>query len=488
MKVQTTPVAAQALTELGRQIEVNPKQARALQKNAAQIDSLGVGTSHAELVGLLTQSKAFKKSEAEAVVSKLERILAGLGTTPNQAVAGALKTLSGAGASETHEYMFNLPGGMAMLNKALSTTMTVPAGNAATSVSLKLHTMGITPAKLSVTLTPPAPAKPVKLTPDQCAQLSGDKEVAFELPALAGAAPGGKWKLSVSASDKKGMVHMAMLDIVSPGGSPPVYTAPKHYEDMSAAQLTKLAKLHDAFMSPAHLKEHSAWHEVNGSGGTRGPGSGELFLLFHHQMMTMFSDYCAQNGGKELLTEGKVPIWDPTKAIPAQVKNTKATRDNSNPNIPMPQWLLLKGEKATAAGQKRWGATATGDITGIKSLDDVKTLDDLGRLMGTSGYHGSAHNEIGGTMATFGSPQDPIFFGWHGHIDDIMLKWAFKTANGQKWMSDPANAAKLNNFKMPAKVTKGMDLAIQKGIDLNEKIDFTDAVARKALGLKPLHE
>ncbi len=486
MKVPTSTRAARALHELGQEVDINAKQAKVLQKNAAQIDTLGAGTTRTELTGLLTQSKAFSRAEAETVVRKLVAILGKLGANPATAVAGALKALSGAGASETHEYMFNLPGGMAMLSKALKTSMTVPVGQAATSVTLKLHTMGVTPSKLAVTLTPPAPAKPVKLSPAQLAQLSGDKEVGFELPALKGVAPGGKWSLSVSASDKKGMVHMAMLDVVSPGGNAPAYSAPKHYGDMSAAKLTLLSKLHNSFMTPAHLQEHSSWHEVNGSGGTRGPGSGDLFLLFHHQMMTMLSDYCAQNGGKALLTDGKVPIWDPTQAIPSQIKNAKAQRKTSNPNIPMPQWLLLKGEAATAAGLKRWGSAPTGDITGIKTLDDVKTLDDLGRLLGTSGYHGSAHNEIGGTMSSFGSPQDPIFFGWHGHIDDIMLKWVYKTANGQKWFSDPANAAKLSNFKMPPKVAKGMEQAVNQGIDLDAKIDFKDTVARQALGLKPL--
>ena len=40
-----------------------------------------------------------------------------------------------------------------------------------------------------------------------------------------------------------------------------------------------------------------------------------------------------------------------------------------------------------------------------------------------SGWHGAVHNAIGGDMATFNSPIDPVFWRWHKWIDQIRSTW-----------------------------------------------------------------
>jgi subtilisin-like proprotein convertase family protein len=466
-------LAARAVEALSHDAAISPGQKEVLAKALPAIEAFARGGSKTDLRGALAESDAFSKRDVSAVVKKLEKLLAGV--DPSTVISSALTTL--AGAQEVHAYMFDLPR-MAMIKdggRPLNVTVDVPAGQPnAVALALKLHVMHPRPRDaLAVKLTSPA-GKSVDLTADQLAKLGGG-EVAIDLPAFVGAPASGKWTLAIADKDKKpadrGMLHMASVVVTIEGAGPAGYVKPPHYEDMTSLELKKLAQLHNAFMMPEHLKHHSAWHEVNGPGGTRGPGSGELFLLFHHQMMKEFADYCAQHGAPDLVP---MPIWDPTKRIPPEIKNPKAKRVTDNPKIPLPTWLTIEGGDTVAPGE----------IPGIKGLKDVKTLDDLGRLLGTSGYHASAHNGIGGTMATFGSPQDPVFFGWHGHLDDIMMQWIYKTENGQRWLQN--NGDKLDHFQVPAKIATAVDRQIRRGVDMDQPMDFTDAEWRRAHKKKPL--
>jgi hypothetical protein len=71
----------------------------------------------------------------------------------------------------------------------------------------------------------------------------------------------------------------------------------------------------------------------------------------------------------------------------------------------------------------------------ITSLDDIKTMDDLGRVLGESGAHAVAHVELGGGMAGFKSVAEPAFVLWHyGAIEKIRNQW-LQTDNGKKWLT-----------------------------------------------------
>lgn len=354
-----------------------------------------------------------------------------------------------------------------------SVTVAAPS-SAVTSLTLTLNVMHPRPEEaLKVSLTSPS-GQVTELTSSQLAELKKGPAT-FTLPAGLSSAVAGKWTLSIRDTDKKadqGMIHQAVLGVVTDDASPIKYVRPPLYEAMTSKQLTRLTELHDTFMTPHHLQMHAGWHEANGSGGTRGPGSGELFLLFHHQMMNEFGTHLMANGEAGLVP---IPIWDPTKPIPKEIRNSKAHRDNENPQISKPTWLTLEGGTLTAPG----------DIPGIRGLKDVKSLDDLGRILGTSGYHGSAHNKIGGTMASFGSPQDPVFFGWHGHIDDIMMQWLTQTDAGKAWLK--VNEAKLNApHVMMARGQHNIHREVTQPVDLNGLIDSADTEWRELNGFPPL--
>src|SRR6185436_1441287 len=66
----------------------------------------------------------------------------------------------------------------------------------------------------------------------------------------------------------------------APRGVPPPTAAlgpPVDITSLSAADRKKVATLWNSF-GPKMVPMHEAWHSQNGSGGTRGPGSGEKFV------------------------------------------------------------------------------------------------------------------------------------------------------------------------------------------------------------------
>jgi hypothetical protein len=171
-----------------------------------------------------------------------------------------------------------------------------------------------------------------------------------------------------------------------------------------------------------HAEHHEEWHRVNGPGGTRGEGSGELFLQFHRDMMRQFEE------------ETGVPPpydWDPSSPIPTEFTDPDGPRLVSDADVFRPAWLTADGT-GTPQGNADFGETVTIDGQTFGSLGDFENPDQLGRALGMSGYHASVHARIGGTMGGFDSPRDPAFYGWHGHIDKVIDEW-LATENGQAW-------------------------------------------------------
>jgi hypothetical protein len=182
-----------------------------------------------------------------------------------------------------------------------------------------------------------------------------------------------------------------------------------------------------------HAEHHHQWHTENGSGGTRGAGSGEQFLQFHRDLMRQFT---AETG---------LPVpsgWDPSTPVPAEFTDPAGTRDSSDPKVSLPAWLTPDGT-GTEQGNKDFGQTVTIDGTEYKSLSDFKTPDELGRALGESGYHASVHNRMGGTMGTLESPKDATFYAWHGHVDELVDRW-LATDSGKAWAAANPNSPLLN--------------------------------------------
>jgi hypothetical protein len=189
--------------------------------------------------------------------------------------------------------------------------------------------------------------------------------------------------------------------------------------------------MHGDEMIPDHLD----WHAINGSGGTAGPGSGTAFLGFHRAMMNDFRMFAfGEVNGRTWL-----PMSTTGQVIPAGLDDASSAlwvsgfssqyipRANSSlTNYGIPAYLTVAG-----TANANWPSTINIDGTTYSKIGDFKDLDTLGRAIGAQ-YHGSLHGDVGGTMSTFYSPADPIFYAWHGLLDSLADVW-LATTNGKAW-------------------------------------------------------
>ena len=167
----------------------------------------------------------------------------------------------------------------------------------------------------------------------------------------------------------------------------------------TSAQHQQYAALHATFAATTGaVADHNAWHSSHGS------GSDDHFLTWHRYFIRWLEDYLGSQG---MDAESPVPYWPSDTPIPAELT---AGTNNADPGVRPPTWTTMAG------------GTDTDPAFGYTSLGRFRTTGELGRALGTS-YHGTVHNTIGGTMATFSSPLAPIFFPWHGYIDHIYAEW-----------------------------------------------------------------
>jgi len=201
----------------------------------------------------------------------------------------------------------------------------------------------------------------------------------------------------------------------------------------SAEQMTQFAAELFAFMKNEFVKQttviedHVAWHREHGSGGTRGPGSGVIFLDLHKGMMNDVKRY--MGGLNQIL-----PMWtnfhtNILALIPQPLGVTRKPLQNP-PNFEKPFFLTLEGD-----GEQ----TLTFEGMSIASLNDIPTIDLLGRIIGEE-FHGVGHVYVGGTMTGYESPRDPMFDLWHNAIEGIVEDW-LTTSAGQAFIQTPEGAA-----------------------------------------------
>lgn len=202
----------------------------------------------------------------------------------------------------------------------------------------------------------------------------------------------------------------------------------------------------------AHLLEHhNEWHQRNGPGGTLGAGSGTAFLGFHRAMLNDFRKFAMETQGRNYLpisTVGRVipsTLPDSWQALAAadflevydedeedEVPVYGARENDAMTNWGIPPYLTLNGPP-----NSDWRIAATLGPNTYERLDDIPDLDTLGRVIALE-YHGSLHDAVGGTMRGFYSPADPIFYGWHGVIDNLADAW-LATSTGQAWVAANPN-------------------------------------------------
>jgi hypothetical protein len=165
-------------------------------------------------------------------------------------------------------------------------------------------------------------------------------------------------------------------------------------------------------MSSPRMMEHMDWHN-DPDNQSRTGNYGERFLVFHKQFVDKFDDFRHSRG---LLS---VTPWDPATPIPADLAHTRVLSDprstdnpvSINPACRTPAWATIAG------------GNEPDPLLGYTSLLQFQSLDELGRSI-DAGWHGTVHNTIGGDMAAFHSPIDPIFWRWHRWIDGIRAAWA----------------------------------------------------------------
>lgn len=188
------------------------------------------------------------------------------------------------------------------------------------------------------------------------------------------------------------------------------------------------------------LDVHDEWHLINGSGGTAGPGSGTAFMGFHRAMMNDLRKFALENGGRSYL-----PISTVGQVIPGylgdalQALGATAYADQYSPrfNDQMTNWGIPAYLTVNATPSPSWSTSVPVDSSTYTKLGDFPDLDSLGRAIAYE-YHASLHGAVGGTMSTFYSPADPIFYGWHGLIDNLADTW-LATPNGQAWAAANPN-------------------------------------------------
>lgn len=225
--------------------------------------------------------------------------------------------------------------------------------------------------------------------------------------------------------------HTHGLQTRSPSRARVTWT-PQQYERFAVRVREYLAQ------NPTLLAHHAAWHEINGPGGTRGEGSGSAFLQMHHEMIVTMEQFITASGRDLDL----VPLveWRPSQVVPPQLGDFK--RNSVALNVQLPPWLTTAGSSSSTAP---FNGPPTAPIFGYTKLGDFKSLDELGRALGSGfpdnlGYHGAGHAAAGAVMWSRSAPEDPVFWLWHRHIDNIVETW-IATPNGRAWAATPEGQA-----------------------------------------------
>ncbi len=162
-------------------------------------------------------------------------------------------------------------------------------------------------------------------------------------------------------------------------------------------------------MTPVSVvRSHYAIHHHN----TRNP---ETFLTHHRTFMGNVEGFLIARG--VAMPFGHLPAWSPANPVPAVFQATPPPPRNCNtqgmtttncdyeanplatftPNMPTP--ANLQGAQLCAVG----------------------TQDALAQRL--EPWHDTVHNTLGGSMLTFDSPGAPLFWIWHGYVDQIWQNW-----------------------------------------------------------------
>jgi hypothetical protein len=166
--------------------------------------------------------------------------------------------------------------------------------------------------------------------------------------------------------------------------------------DLDSASRFMLANDTLNFITQAVIDEHrnaTGWHTNT-----------EVFFTGHHGYVNQLEAYLLSIGHTSLVP---VPRWDPATPIPSQfnVASSLVSQSpmNLNPNMPLSPAELLATDKCP-----------------------YTTGDSLATAM-RSPWHNDVHNTISGAMGNpMIAPGAPIFWLFHGFIDDYYHQWDWR--------------------------------------------------------------
>jgi hypothetical protein len=150
------------------------------------------------------------------------------------------------------------------------------------------------------------------------------------------------------------------------------------------------------FITQPIIDEHANAHDWHH------PSVGELFFIKHHEYLNKLETYLLTHGQAQFVP---VPEWDPGTSIPSEFRIadplvTQAAM-NPNPNKPVPPEFA------------------------DNKLCNFQTASLLAQSV--ENWHDSVHTAVGGAMGSISTaPGAPIFWLWHGLLDDMYHERHFR--------------------------------------------------------------
>ena len=167
----------------------------------------------------------------------------------------------------------------------------------------------------------------------------------------------------------------------------------------------------DDFRVSPVMREYAAWCAETANGGFD-ESQGARFFELHCWLVTAFDGFRAKRRMRPVLP------WDPSTKIPeylAHDAKVHTERQSDNPS-----------EKDARCKTPTWASVVGGSdpdpLFGYLKLGQFRSLDELGRSIAYQWYN-AVHMTIGGDMATFEAPVDPVCWVWFGWIRHIRRLW-----------------------------------------------------------------
>lgn len=211
---------------------------------------------------------------------------------------------------------------------------------------------------------------------------------------------------------------------------------------LSSTEMSSLATAMLNYIDQDIIEEHSCNNEFgnaqNATGSIHGP---EMFLNWHRQYLAEME---ADPGVASALAAisgsgGLIPRWTQADGL-------------TTPGFSAFQ--AVDADCASACGFGSCGSTPNGTTPNAYPYPNPLNCTTWADFIAFNqdlqyGYHNQGHNSLGGIMASFKSPATPIFWLWHGMIDDVY--WDFQNDcidDGDIHIKDtPAdNASEPNNI------------------------------------------